>query len=72
VVGRPDVDGLARTCAYVVGRGAARSLVTELATLCDERLPAHMRPRWIELVGELPKTATGKIQRYKLRARVPS
>jgi len=72
VVGHPDADGLIRTCAYVVARGAAPSLAADLGALCAERLPSHMRPRWIEIVGELPKTATGKIQRFKLRARVPS
>jgi len=72
VVGHPDADGLVRTCAYVVARGASPSLAADLGALCAERLPGHMRPRWIELVGELPKTATGKIQRFKLRARVPS
>ncbi len=72
VVGHPDADGLVRACAYVVARRPAASLTADLGALCAERLPSHMRPRWIELVGELPKTATGKIQRFKLRARVPS
>jgi benzoate-CoA ligase family protein len=72
VVGHPDADGLIRVCAYVHARGAAPSLAADLAALCADRLPSHMRPRWIELVAELPKTATGKIQRFKLRARVPS
>ncbi len=72
VVGHPDADGLTRTAAYVVARGARASLAGDLGALCADRLPSHMRPRWIELVGELPKTATGKIQRFKLRARVPS
>ena len=72
VVGHPDADGLVRACAYVVARSAPPSLAADLGALCAERLPSHMRPRWIELVGELPKTATGKIQRFKLRARVPS
>jgi benzoate-CoA ligase family protein len=67
VVGRDDADGLARVCAYVVPKGAGTSLTTELVALCGAALPSHKRPRWIELVPELPKTATGKIQRFRLR-----
>ena len=69
VVGRADADGLTRACAYVVPKDAGRSLATELMSLCDADLPGHKRPRWIELLPELPKTATGKIQRFKLRER---
>jgi benzoate-CoA ligase family protein len=68
VVGRPDADGLARPCAYVVPKGPpGRTLAAELVALCGAGLPRHKRPRWIELVPELPKTATGKVQRYRLR-----
>jgi benzoate-CoA ligase family protein len=65
VVGRADADGLLRVCAYVVLRGATPA--SDLHELCAERLARHKRPRWIEPVAELPKTATGKIQRYRLR-----
>jgi benzoate-CoA ligase family protein len=65
VVGRADADGLLKVCAYVVVRDATPP--SELDDLCAERLARHKRPRWIEPVGELPKTATGKIQRYRLR-----
>jgi benzoate-CoA ligase len=65
VVGRADADGLLKVCAYVVLRGGAPA--SELANLCAERLARHKRPRWIESVAELPKTATGKIQRFRLR-----
>ena len=63
VVGRADADGLVKVCAYVVVVGEA----SDLADLCAERLARHKRPRWIEPVAELPKTATGKIQRFRLR-----
>ena len=43
-------------------RGAAAA-----AALACERLPRHKRPKWIRAVTELPRTATGKVQRYKLR-----
>jgi benzoate-CoA ligase len=65
VVGRADADGLVRVCAYVVLTAEA----PDLGDLCAERLPRHKRPRWIEPVAELPKTATGKIQRFLLRER---
>jgi acyl-coenzyme A synthetase/AMP-(fatty) acid ligase len=68
VVGRPDADGLIRVCAYVVLTGDA----ADLPDLCAERLARHKRPRWIEPVAELPKTATGKIQRFRLRERTPA
>ena len=65
VVGRADADGLLKVCAYVVLRGA--TALSDLDDLCAERLARHKRPRWIEAVGELPKTATGKVQRFRLR-----
>ena len=65
VVGRADADGLLKVCAYVVLRDATP--VSELDELCTERLARHKRPTWIERVGELPKTATGKVQRFRLR-----
>ena len=34
---------------------------------CETKLPRHKRPRWVRVVAELPRTATGKVQRYKLR-----
>jgi benzoate-CoA ligase family protein len=67
VVGRADRDGLLRPCAYVVPRRESAALTGELLALCAAKLPGHKRPRWIEILPELPKTATGKIQRYRLR-----
>ena len=58
--------------AFVVLRdGAAGSaeLAQELQQFVRERLAEYKRPRWVEFVAELPKTATGKIQRFKLRQR---
>jgi acyl-coenzyme A synthetase/AMP-(fatty) acid ligase len=42
-------------------------LVRQLLQHCGERLAAYKCPRWIDFVDELPRTANGKIQRYKLR-----
>jgi benzoate-CoA ligase family protein len=64
-VGRADADGLIKVCAYVVLRHVTP--LSELDDLCAERLARHKRPRWIEPVDDLPKTATGKIQRFRLR-----
>lgn len=80
VVGRADGDGLIKPEAWVVlappateglawaaGQDEAESLESELVRHCQDGLPRYMYPRWIRFVEELPKTATGKIQRFKLR-----
>jgi benzoate-CoA ligase len=72
VVGAEDADGLTKPKAYVVLRDVHRDrtgLVDDLKTFVKERLAPFKYPRWIEFVAELPKTATGKIQRFKLRQR---
>jgi acyl-coenzyme A synthetase/AMP-(fatty) acid ligase len=46
---------------------ATAELALELREFVVSRLPVFKRPRWVEFVDELPKTATGKLQRYKLR-----
>ena len=65
VVGHEDHDGLTKPKAFVV----LRSEVTadELKAFVKDRLAPYKYPRWVEMVAELPKTATGKIQRFKLR-----
>jgi benzoate-CoA ligase family protein len=70
VVGRPDGSGLVKPEAWVVLRdGAAPSpaLAEELMVHCKSHLAPYKFPRSIHFVEELPKTATGKIQRYRLR-----
>lgn len=70
VVGRADADGLARPCAYVVPRdpeAAGAPLASELLRDLEGRLAAYKSPRWVEFVHELPKTSTGKVQRFRLR-----
>jgi benzoate-CoA ligase family protein len=70
VIGQADSDQLIKPKAVVVlkqaGSGSA-ALSEELAQLCKQTLAPYKYPRWIEYVSELPKTATGKIQRFKLR-----
>jgi benzoate-CoA ligase len=70
VVGKIDGDGLTKTAAYVVlgqGRQACDSLADELKAFVKGRLAPHKYPRELVFVADLPKTATGKIQRYRLR-----
>ena len=70
VVGREDRDSLVKPAAFVVLRAgvpATAELGLELQQFVRARLAEYKRPRWVEFVPELPKTATGKIQRFKLR-----
>jgi len=70
VVGRKDQDELIKPLACVVlknGASGTSELARELQDYVVTRLPVFKRPRWIEFFDELPKTATGKLQRYKLR-----
>jgi benzoate-CoA ligase family protein len=74
VVGRDDGDGLLKPQAFVVLKErtlASPALAEELKGLVKSRLAPYKYPRWIDFVDELPKTATGKIQRFKLRRRSP-
>ncbi|MFM9888915.1 MAG: benzoate-CoA ligase family protein [Burkholderiales bacterium] len=71
VVGSEDDDKLIKPKAYIVlkaGSNASTALASELQQHVKGRLAPYKYPRWIEFVLELPKTATGKIQRFKLRA----
>lgn len=71
VVGHADGDGLIKPRAFVVlaqGHAAGDELVRTLQAFVKTKLAPYKYPRWIEFTAELPKTATGKIQRYKLRA----
>jgi benzoate-CoA ligase len=71
VIGREDNEKLIKPAAYVVlkpGRQASPALADELKQFVKSRLAPFKYPRWVEFVAELPKTATGKIQRFKLRA----
>jgi benzoate-CoA ligase len=70
VVGHPDDQELIKPRAYVVlkqGRTASDALADELKAFVKERLAPYKYPRWIVFTDALPKTATGKIQRFKLR-----
>jgi len=69
VVPRRDADGLEKPQAFVVLKEGveAKAVTAELKDFVKARVGAWKYPRWIEVVEDLPKTATGKIQRFKLR-----
>ena len=67
VVGAEDAERLVKPKAYVVLKPGRRASDEELKLHVKARLAPYKYPRWIEFVPELPKTATGKIQRFKLR-----
>ena len=70
VVGHADENGLIKPKAFVVLRGDAdqsADLIAQIQQHVKAKLAPYKYPRWIEFVPDLPKTATGKIQRFKLR-----
>ncbi len=70
VVGATDAADLVKPKAYVTlktGHAASPDLERDLIGWCGEKIAAYKRPRWVVFVDELPKTATGKIQRFRLR-----
>ncbi len=74
VVGREDADGLVKPKAFVVLKEpgqAGDALAEELKGFVKDKIAAYKYPRWVEFLSELPKTATGKIQRFKLRPARP-
>jgi len=72
VIGRQDADGLTKTKAFVVlksGHAPGAALEETLKAFVKDKLAPYKYPRYIEFIDELPKTATGKIQRFRLRER---
>lgn len=69
VIGKTDADGLTKTKAFVVLRPGAQATVDEIQAHCKAHLAPYKYPRYVEFLPELPKTATGKIQRFRLRER---
>ena len=69
VVPKRDSDGLEKLRAFVVLKSGepSEALNAELKEFVKERIGKWKYPRWIVFVPELPKTATGKIQRFKLK-----
>jgi benzoate-CoA ligase len=70
VIGRADVDGLIKPKAFIVlqeGYEPSGDLEIELSLFVKSKIAPYKFPRWLEFVSDLPRTATGKIQRFKLR-----
>jgi benzoate-CoA ligase family protein len=78
IVGRADHDGLIKPEAFIVlkstdtASASTETLHKALLEHCKAALAPYKYPRWINFVTELPKTATGKIQRFKLRQTPPA
>ena len=67
VVGKADEEGLIKPKAFVVLKAGEVASPEALQAHVKSQLAPYKYPRWVELRSELPKTATGKIQRFKLR-----
>ena len=67
VIGAKDADELVKPKAFVVFKSGQSATTDELKIHVKQHLAPYKYPRWFEVVSELPKTATGKIQRFKLR-----
>ena len=63
----PDAEGLDRLALFITAQGDPAVALAAAASRCEERLPRHKRPRWLRAVADLPRTATGKVQRFRLR-----
>jgi 4-hydroxybenzoate-CoA ligase len=71
VIGHPDDQGLVKPKAFVVlreGQASSDALADEIKARVKQELAPYKYPRWIEFVEALPKSATGKTQRFKLRS----
>jgi benzoate-CoA ligase len=62
-----DADGLERLALFVTARNDPAAAQRAAQEACERLLPRHKRPKWVRAVDELPRTATGKVQRFKLR-----
>jgi benzoate-CoA ligase len=69
VIGKTDADGLTKTKAFVVLKPGQSLSEEEIKAFVKDRLAPYKYPRFVDFVSELPKTATGKIQRFRLRDR---
>ena len=67
VIGKVDADGLTKTKAFIVLKPGQSLTEEDVKAFVKERLAPYKYPRFVEFIAELPKTATGKIQRFRLR-----
>ena len=69
VIGMPDEQWGERPKAFVVLKPGSDASEQELIDHCRERIARYKSPKAVELIDELPKTSTGKVQKYELRER---
>jgi len=62
-----DEEGSARLALFITARGEAAQALAAAQRICEHSLPRFKRPRWIRVLAELPRTDTGKVQRFRLR-----
>ncbi|HKQ28781.1 MAG TPA: AMP-binding protein [Burkholderiales bacterium] len=62
-----DSDGLERLALFVTPTGDRAAAQRAAFEACERLLPRHKRPKWVRAVEEFPRTATGKVQRFRLR-----
>jgi benzoate-CoA ligase len=62
-----DAEGFERLALFIASRGDAAQARAAAEQACARKLPRFKQPKWIRNVAELPRTATGKVQRFKLR-----
>jgi acyl-coenzyme A synthetase/AMP-(fatty) acid ligase len=62
-----DAEGFERLALFVTAPGDAALALAAAGESCEQKLPRFKRPKWIRAVAELPRTASGKVQRFKLR-----
>jgi benzoate-CoA ligase len=62
-----DSDGFERLALFVTARGDPTEALAAAGRACAQKLPGYKTPTWIRAIAELPRTATGKVQRFKLR-----
>jgi len=73
VIARNDENELLKPMAFIVlnkGINSSETLAKDIQKYVKQKISLHKYPRWIEFISSLPKTATGKIQRFKLRERI--
>jgi benzoate-CoA ligase len=62
-----DEDGLERLALFITAKDDPEAARRAAVEACERMLPRHKRPKWVRAVEELPRTATGKVQRFRLR-----
>jgi len=62
-----DADGFDRLALFVAPRGEPAEAIAAAERACEAKLPRFKRPKWVRSIAEMPRTATGKVQRFKLR-----